>query len=35
LRLTDQETDALIAFLKTTAGTNVYIDPKWSNPFLD
>lgn len=33
LHLTQQETNALIAFLKTTAGTNVYIDPKWSNPF--
>jgi len=33
LHLTQQEKDALIAFLKTTSGTNVYTDPKWSNPF--
>lgn len=33
LHLTNQEKDALIAFLKTMSGTNVYSDPKWSNPF--
>ncbi len=33
LHLTDQEKNALIAFLRTTSGTNVYTDIKWSNPF--
>ncbi len=27
------EVNALIAFIKTLSGTNVYIDPKWSSPF--
>jgi cytochrome c peroxidase len=27
------EVDALIAFIKTLTGTNVYSDPKWSSPF--
>jgi cytochrome c peroxidase len=35
LHLTTQEVNALTAFLKTLSGTNVYIDPKWSNPFLN
>ncbi len=33
LLLTPQERTALIDFLKTLAGTNVYTDTKWSNPF--
>ncbi len=34
LRLTEQEINALVAFLQTLSGTNVYADPKWSDPFL-
>jgi len=34
LQLTDNEINALIAFLQTLSGTNVYTDKKWSNPFL-
>lgn len=34
LNLTAQEVDAVVAFLKTLTGTNVYADKKWSNPFL-
>ena len=34
LNLTAQEVMDVIAFLKTLAGTNVYIDAKWKNPFL-
>lgn len=33
LNLTQQESSALIAFLKTLSGTNIYSDEKWSNPF--
>lgn len=33
LNLTATEVDALIAFVKTLTGTNVYIDTKWSTPF--
>lgn len=33
LQLNATEVDAVIAFIKTLAGTNVYTDPKWSNPF--
>jgi len=33
LQLTQGEKDALAAFLKTLSGSNVYTDPKWSNPF--
>lgn len=33
LHLTAQEVNAVIAFLKTLSGSNVYVDPKWSNPF--
>ena len=32
-RIDDQETDALIAFLKTLSGTNIYTNKKWSDPF--
>jgi cytochrome c peroxidase len=33
LNLTTQEMGALVAFLRTLSGTNVYVDTKWSNPF--
>lgn len=33
LNMTQQEIDAVKAFLRTIAGTNVYTDPKWSSPF--
>lgn len=34
LRLTPTETAQLIAFMQTLGGNNVYVDKKWSNPFL-
>jgi len=34
LNLTDAEIAQLIAFIKTLGGSNVYVDKKWSNPFL-
>jgi len=34
LNLTETEISALIAFLQTLSGTNVYIDKKWSDPFI-
>ena len=33
LNLQQSEITAVVAFLKTLAGTNVYSDQKWSNPF--
>jgi len=33
LNLTATEVNAVIAFLKTLSGTNVYTDSKWSSPF--
>lgn len=33
LNFNAQEVNALIAFLKTLTGSNVYTDAKWSNPF--
>ncbi len=33
LNLTDVEKDQLEAFLRTLTGSNLYIDPKWSDPF--
>lgn len=33
LNLTMPEVNAVIAFLKTLSGTNVYVDSKWSSPF--
>ncbi len=33
LQLTDPEKTALVDFMRTLAGTNVYTDVKWSNPF--
>jgi cytochrome c peroxidase len=34
LNLNAQEMSGLVAFLKTLSGTNVYVDKKWSSPFL-
>lgn len=34
MKLTSTERAALIAFLKTLSGKNLYTDKKWSNPFL-
>ncbi len=33
LLLAQNEKDALVAFLKTLTGTNIYTDEKWSDPF--
>lgn len=33
LHLTAAEVNAMIAFLKTLSGNNVYVDAKWANPF--
>lgn len=33
LKLTADEVNSLMAFIKTLSGTNVYVDPKWSSPF--
>lgn len=33
LQLTDNEKNALVAFLGTLSGNNLYTDPKWSDPF--
>ena len=33
LNLTAPEVNAIIAFLRTLSGTNLYVDSKWSNPF--
>lgn len=33
LNLTATEVDAVIAFLRTLSGSDVYTNPKWSNPF--
>ncbi|MEM8893259.1 MAG: cytochrome c peroxidase [Bacteroidota bacterium] len=34
LNLSDQEIDALVAFLQTLTGTDIYTNPKWSDPFV-
>lgn len=34
LNLTAPEVNAVIAFLRTLSGTNVYMDSRWSDPFL-
>jgi cytochrome c peroxidase len=34
LNMTGAEMSAIQAFLRTLGGSNVYTDPKWSNPFL-
>lgn len=33
LNMTPAEINAVVAFLRTLSGTNVYIDVRWSNPF--
>lgn len=33
LNLTAVEVNSVVAFLRTLSGTDVYINPKWSNPF--
>ena len=33
LNLTAPEVNAVIAFIRTLSGSNVYVDSKWSNPF--
>ncbi|MFN5773819.1 MAG: cytochrome-c peroxidase, partial [Flavobacterium sp.] len=33
LNLNQQEVNAVIAFMRTLSGTQVYTDVKWSNPF--
>lgn len=35
LNLSDQEVSAIIAFVKTLSGSNVYTDERWSDPFID
>ncbi|WP_228438900.1 cytochrome-c peroxidase [Chryseobacterium pennae] len=35
LRVTEKEKKAIVAFLKTLSGKNVYVDKKWSNPFIN
>lgn len=34
LNLTENEINAVVSFLETLAGTSVYTDKKWSDPFL-
>lgn len=34
INITKQEREAVTAFLKTLSGNNIYVDAKWSNPFL-
>lgn len=33
LQLMNGQKDAIVAFLRTLAGSNVYVDTKWSDPF--
>ena len=33
LNLTATEVNSVIAFLRTLSGSDVYTNPKWSNPF--
>ena len=35
LQLSQEERTALVAFLRTLSGENIYSDPKWSDPFLN
>ena len=35
LNMTDNEKNALIAFMETLSGTDLYTNSKWSNPFVD
>ena len=34
LNITTQEAEAVIAFIRTLAGKNVYTASRWANPFL-
>lgn len=34
LNLSQNESNAIIAFLETLSGTNLYTDKKWANPFI-
>lgn len=33
LNMTQEEKDAIVAFIETLSGSNIYIDEKWSDPF--
>lgn len=33
LQLMNGQKDAIVAFLRNLAGSNVYVDTKWSDPF--
>ena len=35
LNLTDEERSAVIAFVRTLAGNDIYTNEKWSNPFIN
>ena len=35
LNVTEAEIAAVVAFMQTLGGTNVYVNKKWSNPFLN
>jgi cytochrome c peroxidase len=35
LNMTVNEKNALIAFMETLSGADVYTNPKWSTPFID
>jgi cytochrome c peroxidase len=35
LNVTEAEIAAIVAFMQTLGGTNVYVNKKWSNPFLN
>ena len=35
LNVTESEIAAVVAFMQTLGGTNVYVNKKWSNPFLN
>lgn len=35
LNMTEAEIAAVVAFMQTLGGTNVYVNKKWSNPFLN
>lgn len=35
LNMTNEEKNAVIAFIRTLAGSNIYTDEKWSDPFIN
>mgnify|MGYP000939886094 CR=1 FL=1 len=35
LNVTEAEIAAVVAFMQTLGGNNVYVNKKWSNPFLN